>query len=595
MKLFQKSKSSMWHVFFYIIIIPLSLVTLLFTPYLIADIFGVNFDYVDINFQFQVIHIPLSIFLFLSLFSQKISALFFLFWINATLIFRFFQVIVKSNYGLNISSFIFDQINIENALIGLKTKYIELFLLIAFLLIVYFFNKNIIIKLHEIKKNKITSTLIFLLALRGIIIINTEWYRVHEQVSLILFTQKFIEYSEKKKNININFSINEIKLVNKNGVSFSEPKISEFNKSANYNIIHIIFESFQRNFTNIDKIRKFTWTPEIDSFLSNNQQSVIYNTLAPTVNSVIGLECGLWPQLSTHDLRNDDSYSYGKKCLGDFLNKIGYEQYYITGSTPKYANKDYFYRLHGFQNFIGRDEIFKWNIDYEKRRHAWGVQDIDLINFIIDWLEKKELNKFRLIVSTTNGHEPGYFDPECPLTKKSNHNYISVIRCVDFAFSIFLKWFKNSKYRENTIIIISGDHPAFLPGNNEIANLLVGQHGQMLFGFYHPKKQNIQIHTGSTNDLGPTILELLGFKVEEFRSGNSLLSRKKNFPEIFSHQIKIMDGKYVEVGHCSEKKLISWIINENNFFHDCSLEKIRRGLDSKNIPKINHGNFHTGN
>ena len=71
--------------FFYIIIIPLSLVTLLFTPYLIGDIFGVNFDYVDINFQFQIIHIPLSVFLFLSLFSQKISELFFVLWINITL------------------------------------------------------------------------------------------------------------------------------------------------------------------------------------------------------------------------------------------------------------------------------------------------------------------------------------------------------------------------------------------------------------------------------------------------------------------------------------------------------------------------------
>ena len=71
MNLIQISKSSLWHVFFYIIIIPLSLVTLLFTPYLIGDIFGVNFDYVDINFQFQIIHIPLSFFLFLSLFSQK--------------------------------------------------------------------------------------------------------------------------------------------------------------------------------------------------------------------------------------------------------------------------------------------------------------------------------------------------------------------------------------------------------------------------------------------------------------------------------------------------------------------------------------------
>ena len=118
MNLIQKLKSSLCYVFFYIIIIPLSLVTLLFIPYLIGDIFGVNFDYVDINFQFQIIHIPLSIFLFLSLFSQKISALFFVLWINITLVFRFFQVIVKSNFGLNISSFIFDQINPENALIG---------------------------------------------------------------------------------------------------------------------------------------------------------------------------------------------------------------------------------------------------------------------------------------------------------------------------------------------------------------------------------------------------------------------------------------------------------------------------------------------
>ena len=45
----------------------------------------------------------------------------------------------------------------------------------------------------------------------------------------------------------------------------------------------------------------------------------------------------------------------------------------------------------------------------------------------------------------------------------------------------------------------------------------------------------------------------------------------------------------------NQSKLISWVINENNFFQDCSLEKIRRGLDSKNIPKINHGIFHTGN
>ena len=222
MKLFQISKTSLWHVFFYIIIIPLSLVTLLFTPYLIGDIFGVNFDYVDINFQFQIIHIPLSIFLFLSLFSQKISELFFVLWVNTTLVFRFFQVIVKSNFGLNISSFIFDQINTENALIGLKTKYIELFFLIAFILIVYFFNKKLLIKLHNIKRNKVISLLIILFSLRGLLIINTEWYRVHEQVSLILFTQKFIEYSEKKK----------IRLLRKNAATTQISKTKHTHRST---------------------------------------------------------------------------------------------------------------------------------------------------------------------------------------------------------------------------------------------------------------------------------------------------------------------------------------------------------------------------
>ena len=56
----------------------------------------------------------------------------------------------------------------------------------------------------------------------------------------------------------------------------------------------------------------------------------------------------------------------------------------LQALPPNMQKKIIFKDCTVFQNFIGRDEIFKSNIDYEKRRHTWGVQDIDLIKFIID-------------------------------------------------------------------------------------------------------------------------------------------------------------------------------------------------------------------
>ena len=69
-------------------------------------------------------------------------------------------------------------------------------------------------------------------------------------------------------------------------------------------------------------------------------------------------------------------------------------------------------------------------------------------------------------------------------------------------------------------------------------------------------------------------------------AGNSVvrlckkLSKKKQFPKIFSSQIKVVNGNVNNVSHCNLDKLISWEIKNNDLItHDCSLEKIRRGLD----------------
>ena len=64
-----------------------------------------------------------------------------------------------------------------------------------------------------------------------------------------------------------------------------------------------------------------------------------------------------------------------------------------------------------------------------------------------------------------------------------------------------------------------------------------------------------------------------------FRSGNSLISNKKKKTKTFSSQMKLLNGHVIPVKHCPNQNLESWTINQENFTHECSIEKIRRGLD----------------
>ncbi len=102
----------------------------------------------------------------------------------------------------------------------------------------------------------------------------------------------------------------------------------------------------------------------------------------------------------------------------------------------------------------------------------------------------------------------------------------------------------------------------------------------MLFGIYYPQKNNeINFNNGHLNDISPTILELLDLEVVSFRSENSLISNKNEKTKIFSSQMKLLNGQVIPIKHCPSKNLQSWTINQENITHECSIEKIRRGLD----------------
>jgi len=566
-----------------LIVLPIALVLLLYLPYLAMELMDPKYEYAKIFFHVNVIHIPIALFTLLSLISSQGAKALFLLWFNLTFIVRAFEVGIQFSFGLGFSPMVFDQIDFGNFFFALKQESLLFVLLIIGLVLINFIAIQILRQYKVKKMGKALLILLVFLGVRGAWILEKEWWHVYEELALVSFAQQLNSYQEiRNSKVDIRFSDKEKEILESQGIRLLPPKVIPPIERQKLNIITVFLESFQRNFTNIDQEREKSWTPFLDEFLKENTNSLMYNALVPTLNSVIGAECGLWPQLSNQDLRKDNSYSYGLLCLGDFLKEIGYKQIYITGSSPSFANKKKFYLMHGFDEFIGREEIFQEFPEYEKRRHGWGVQDLDLMNYTTQWLGKQNFQKpFRLFLSTTNSHVPGHIGPNCPEVPDENHPFYRVIHCVDLAFGNFWRWFQKSTFAENTILMVVGDHPAFFSPEEGTKKIRKKLYDEVVFGFYHPLKKDFgTIPPASLTDFAPTILELLGARVEHFRAGNSILSQKKQFPSILSPKMTVIEGKQNVVASCKIDQLRIWEIkNKNIIAHECSLAKIKLGLE----------------
>ena len=307
-----------------LIVLPIALVLLLYLPYLAMELMDPKSEYTKFYFHAKVIHLPIALFTLLSLFSSQGAKALFLFWFNLTFIVRAFEVGIQFNFGLGFSPMVFDQIDFGNFLFALKQESFLFVLLIIGLVLINLIAIQILRQYKVKKMGKALLILLVFLGVRGAWILEKEWWHVYEELALVSFAQQLNSYQEiRNSKVDIRFSDKEKEILESQGIRLLPPKVSPPIEGQKLNIIMVFLESFQRNFTNIDQEREKSWTPFLDEFLKENTNSLMYNALVPTLNSVIGAECGLWPQLSNQDLRKDNSYSYGLLCLGDFLKEMG--------------------------------------------------------------------------------------------------------------------------------------------------------------------------------------------------------------------------------------------------------------------------------
>lgn len=258
-----------------------------------------------------------------------------------------------------------------------------------------------------------------------------------------------------------------------------------------------------------------------------------------TVAGMTASQCGLPLVTSSggNAMGGMDEFLPGARCLGDLLRARGYRLSYMGGAKLEFAGKGKFYRTHGFDSVRGLDELAP-AIQDPDYRNGWGLFDDSLFEMAEAHLEElaKVEEPFGLFLLTLDTHHPnGHPSKSCDgLTYGDGSNPIlNAVRCSDHLVSRFVDRIRRSKLAKNTLIVIGSDHLAM---RNTATPLLERGERRNLLIVLDPSQGSAPRkikRAGSTLDVGPTVLGLLGFDAPALGLGRNLLRQAPTLVQEF--------------------------------------------------------------
>ncbi|WP_072682441.1 LTA synthase family protein [Arcobacter sp. LA11] len=235
---------------------------------------------------------------------------------------------------------------------------------------------------------------------------------------------------------------------------------------------------------------------------------------------------------------------------GFLFNKNDYETSFIYGGDLSWRDLGNFIKYQGYQNVEGKINIYN---DIEKKEkekgeyfHPWGIFDEYLYSYILKKLDKSNRKQF-LVALSTNNHPP-YNIPSDYKTNSLIFNDelkkhitgdldLAKQRIASYSYAvdqvgIFLDNFKKSKFKDNTIVIVTAD-------NNTIDGIMKYNDNELLNSkniplyFYLPdtlrKKLSINSKvSGSHKDIFPTLYNLTLKDQEHISIGMDLFDKNRN-------------------------------------------------------------------
>lgn len=246
-------------------------------------------------------------------------------------------------------------------------------------------------------------------------------------------------------------------------------------------------------------------------------------------------------------------FAAGLWTLGDVLAQNGYQNEFLLGSSAEFSGLDAFFLQHGdFTLFDYPAAIDKGllSADYHQ---WWGFEDAKLYEYA-----KAELTRlsqsdqpFNLTLVTADTHFPeGYVCELCPTDK--GERAANVVSCADRQLGEFISWCKAQPFFENTVIVITGDHP-------RMDNVVVGDTPWAQRGVYDcfinaraELKGSKLGRRFTAMDIYPTTLAALGFTIDgdtlglgvDLFSGRETLAERLGY-EALDQELAKNDSYYI--------------------------------------------------
>lgn len=309
---------------------------------------------------------------------------------------------------------------------------------------------------------------------------------------------------------------------------FAQPKrVSASNRK---NFVYIYLESFERTYLNQEVF------PGLAPNLTRLEQEALRFTEIKqargtnwTIGGMVASQCGL-PLLPrtgfTNSMGGISRFLPGATCVGDILNEQGYALHYYGGADLKFAGKGNFYATHGFKKVAGLEEL-KPLLKDPSYLNGWGLYDDSLFEIARHEFDvlATSTEPFGMFLLTVDTHHPeGHIPRACSGIKYGDgkNPILNAIHCSDRLVGEFVQHLRNHQAADSTTIVLASDHLA-MP--NTASHLLRGQNRRNLLLVLDRDIPAGEIkHPGTTFDVAPTLLSILGANIEKFAYGRNLLS-----------------------------------------------------------------------
>ena len=362
-------------------------------------------------------------------------------------------------------------------------------------------------------------------------------------VGSVLFVENTFEITAYIESLNHRSKIYEEKYVDPESVTITAP-------AEKKNLILIYMESMETSYQSVEDggLQKVNLMPNLTA-LAKEGISFSDDDKIGGFRSLEGTEWTAAALLSTssgvpfsfpvqqNSMDKYEKYAPGLIMLGDILENEGYTQEFLCGSKAEFGGRKKMYMQHGnyriFDLYTAREKGYLPSPDYHD--HFWGFEDMYLYEIAKDEITKlyEEGKPFNFTMLTVDTHFPdGHLCSLCG----NKHDTITanVVECADRQVAEFIAWCKEQPFYEDTVIVISGDHP-------RMDKVLVENAPSFLERTIYNCFLNAQVE-GNINmknrdftsmDMFPTIVASLGYQIEGNRLGlgTNLFSERETLAE----------------------------------------------------------------